>query len=294
MKRFDIVRKRKWFFLVSVILSIAGIISMLVTGFNLGTDFKAGTRVQVQLGAGFNTSEVVRMFDELGLKGSHLTTAGNQGEVAVVRLADQITPEQEASIKKELKANFPNSQDPEIVSVNPEVAKEMTRKAFYALMAASIGIILYMAIRFEYRFAISGVISLLQVVLLVVSIFALFRIEIDLPFIAAILTIVGYSIHDTIVIFDRIREKMKFAKVKTKSELEDLVNDSLWETMNRSVNTILTVIFAAGALWLLGGQAIRNFSLALLIGLIIGGMSSILIASQLWVTWRARSLKEAK
>ncbi|WP_231705848.1 protein translocase subunit SecF, partial [Effusibacillus lacus] len=247
MKRFDIVRKRKWFFLVSVILSIAGIISMLVTGFNLGTDFKAGTRVQVQLGAGFNTSEVVRMFDELGLKGSHLTTAGNQGEVAVVRLADQITPEQEASIKKELKANFPNSQDPEIVSVNPEVAKEMTRKAFYALMAASIGIILYMAIRFEYRFAISGVISLLQVVLLVVSIFALFRIEIDLPFIAAILTIVGYSIHDTIVIFDRIREKMKFAKVKTKSELEDLVNDSLWETMNRSVNTILTVIFAAGA-----------------------------------------------
>ncbi|WP_018130837.1 protein translocase subunit SecF [Effusibacillus pohliae] len=293
MRRFDIVRKRKWFFLVSIVLAIAGMVAMLTMGLNLGTDFKAGTRVQVQLGPGFSSSEVVNLFDQMGLHGAHVTSAGNQGETAVIRLAQKITPEQEATIKQTLKSKYPNALDPEIVSVDPSVARELTQKAFWALLAASVGIIVYMAIRFEYRFAISGVISLLQVVLLVVSIFALLQLEIDLPFIAAVLTIVGYSIHDTIVIFDRIREKMKYAKVKTKSDLEDLVNQSLWETMNRSINTILTVIFAAGALWLLGGQAIRNFSLALLIGLVIGGMSSIFIASQLWVTWRARSLKEA-
>lgn len=291
MKRFDIVKKRKWFFLISIILLVAGALAMIVLKPNLGTDFKAGTRVQVQLQPGFQSAEVVALFDSIGLKEANVTTAGNQGEVAVVRLADKITPDQEASIKKALKSKYPNSLDPEIVSVDPTVANEMKNKAILAILVASVGIIVYMAIRFEYRFAISGVVSVLQVVLLVLSIFTLLQIEIDLPFIAALLTIVGYSIHDTIVIFDRIREKMRLTKVKTKSDLEELVNESLWETMNRSINTILTVVFAAGALWLLGGQAIRNFSLALLIGLVIGGMSSIFIASQIWVSWRQRSLK---
>lgn len=291
MKRFDIVKKRKWFFLVSIVLLVAGAIAMVVVKPNLGTDFKAGTRVQVQLQPGFQTNDVIALFDSIGLKHANVTTAGNQGEVAVIRLVDKITPDQEAAIKKALKAKYTNSLDAEIVSVDPTVANEMKNKAILAILVASIGIIVYMAIRFEYRFAISGVVSVLQVVLLVLSIFTLLQIEIDLPFIAALLTIVGYSIHDTIVIFDRIREKMKLAKVKTKSDLEHLVNESLWETMNRSINTILTVVFAAGALWLLGGQAIRNFSLALLIGLVIGGMSSILIASQIWVSWRERSLK---
>ncbi|BCJ88135.1 protein translocase subunit SecF [Effusibacillus dendaii] len=291
MKKFDIVRKRNWFFLISVILLVAGLITMFTRGLNLGTDFQAGTRIQVQLGAGFSSSELTGVFNQVGLSGISITSAGNQGEYAVIRLPQKIAPDQEAKIKAALKSKYPNSQDPEIASVDPIVAKEISQKAFYAVIAASIGIILYMSIRFEYRFAISGVISLLQVVLLVLSIFALLQIEIDLPFIAAILTIVGYSIHDTIVIFDRIREKTNVTKLKTKAQLEDLVNESLWETMNRSINTIVTVIFAAGCLWLLGGQAIRNFSLALLIGLIIGGLSSIFIASQLWVSWRERSLK---
>lgn len=292
MKRFDIVKKRKWFFMVSIILLVAGAIAMVVMKPNLGTDFKAGTRVQVQLQPGFQTSDVKTIFDQLGLADTNITTAGTQNEVAIVRLTQKITPDQEASIKKELKAKYPKSLDAEIVSVDPTVANEMKNKAILAILVASVGIILYMAIRFEYRFAISGVISVLQVVLLVVSIFTLLQIEIDLPFIAALLTIVGYSIHDTIVIFDRIREKMRVAKVKTKHELEELVNESLWETMHRSINTIVTVIFAAGSLWLLGGQAIKTFSLALLIGLIIGGMSSILIASQIWVSWRESSLRK--
>lgn len=294
MKHFDIVRKRKWFFLISIVLLVAGILAMLLVKPNLGIDFQSGTRVQVQVGAGFSGNEVVKVFDATGLKDATVTAAGNQGETAVVRLPAKINPEQEAALRKALKQQYPNSLDPEIVSVDPTVAEEMSIKAMWAVLAASVGIILYMAVRFEYRFAISGVLSVLQVVLLVLSIFTIFQIEIDLPFIAAILTIVGYSIHDTIVIFDRIREKMKYSKVKTRGELEDLVNASLWETMNRSINTIITVLFAAGALWLLGGQAIRNFSLALVIGLIIGGMSSIFIAAQLWVTWRGRSLKEAK
>lgn len=294
MKRFDIVGRRKIWFALSILISVAGIIAMFVTGLNLGTDFKAGTRVQVQLGSGFDPQQVRGVFESIHLPPDRITVAGATNDTAVVRLPEKITPQQEAEINKVIKEKFPKSQGLQISSVDPTVAKELSQKAIYAVLAASVGIILYMSIRFEYRFAISGVISLLQVVLFVISVFAILQIEIDLTFIAALLTIVGYSIHDTIVIFDRIRENLKIRKVKTIQDLEDLVNDSLWHTMRRSINTVITVVIAAGLLFILGGQSIHNFSFALLIGLVFGAYSSIFIASQIWVSWRKRGLKAKK
>ncbi|MFD2169353.1 protein translocase subunit SecF [Tumebacillus lipolyticus] len=291
--RFDIVKNRKWYYAFSLLISVVGIVIMLVMGLNLGTDFQAGSRVQFTVGQSFDEDVLARELQD-NVKTVEVSSVQQiqEGEGAVIRIAEKITPEEEKQISDYLLSKYPNA-DPQISSIDPVVARELAEKAIWAILYASIGIILYMAFRFEYRFAISGVLSVLQVVLVVVSLFALLRLEIDITFIAAILTIVGYSIHDTIVIFDRIRENLKHYKVKTVADLEKLVNDSIWQTMARSINTVLTVVFSAGMLFLMGGEAIKHFSLALLIGLVTGAYSSIFIASQLWVTWKSRELKKA-
>lgn len=290
--KFDIVKNRNWYFGFSILISIIGIILMLTMGLNLGTDFKAGSRVQFTVGQAFDPADIEKAVEtDLGLDVAAVQAIENNG--AVVRIDKKISADEEAAVNKYLTEKYPNAM-PQISSVDPVVARELAEKAIYAIILASVGIILYMAFRFEYKFAISGVISMLQVVLVVVSIFALFRFEIDITFIAAVLTIVGYSIHDTIVIFDRIRENLKHYKVKTTADLEKLVNDSVWQTMTRSINTVLTVVFSAGALYLFGGSPIKHFSLALVIGLVTGAYSSIFIAAQLWVSWKSRELKKPK
>jgi preprotein translocase subunit SecF len=293
MKKFEIVKNRKWYFAISLLIALAGIVLMLTLGLNLGTDFKAGSRVQFNVGHTYNVDDLKKEIESNVKDISVEQIQQTQDNGAVVRISEKITADQEKAINDYLAKQYKDAR-PQISSVDPVVARELAQKAIYAVLFASLGIILYMAIRFEYRFAISGVISVLQVAFMVVSIFALLRLEIDINFIAAVLTIVGYSIHDTIVIFDRIRENLKHHKVKTTDDLEKLVNDSIWQTMTRSINTVLTVVFSAGMLYLLGGASIRNFALALLIGLVTGAYSSIFIASQIWVSWKGRELKKPK
>ncbi len=270
---------------------------MLIFGLNLGTDFKAGAQIQVQLNQSFRSAQVQQAFSTVGLSvpTGAVTSAGTNGQTAVVRLGTTLTATQEAAINTALHKEFPKALVPaEFSSVDPMIAKEQSQTAIWAVALASLGIVVYVAIRFEYRFAVSGIVALLHDAFIVISFFALLRIQVDLPFIAAVLTIVGYSINDTIVIFDRIRENMKAAKVKTLRELEELVDHSLWQTMTRSINTVLTVLFAAITLFLFGGSSIHNFTFALLIGLVSGAYSSIFIASPLWVVWRSRSFGKSK
>jgi SecD/SecF fusion protein len=161
------------------------------------------------------------------------------------------------------------------------------------LIFASIGIIIYTAFRFEWKMGIAAIVSLLYDAFFMVAVFSVFRLEVDITFIAAILTIVGYSINDTIVTFDRIRENMKRSKkIETEEELARIVNKSLRQTLGRSVNTVLTVVFVVVALLVFGAESIQNFSLALLIGLISGTYSSIFIAAQLWFVLKKRELKK--
>jgi len=174
------------------------------------------------------------------------------------------------------------------------VGKELARNAIIAVLIASIGIIIYVTIRFEIYMAFAAIISLLHDAFIIIAFFSLTRLEVDLTFIAAVLTIVGYSINDTIVTFDRIRELMKKRKVKTVDDLKYIVNKALQQTFTRSVNTVLTVVITVVALLIFGSESIRNFSLALLVGLISGVYSSLFIAAQLWVIWRARQLKRGK
>jgi preprotein translocase subunit SecF len=180
---------------------------------------------------------------------------------------------------------------PQVQTVSPLVAKQTSQKAVWAVLLASLFIMIYVAIRFEFRFAIAAIVALLHDAFIVLSVFSILHLEIDLTFVAAILTIVGYSINDTIVIFDRIRENQKIAKPRTYEELQRMVDKSLWQTMTRSVNTVITVLIAALMLFFFGGQSIHNFTFALIVGLVSGAYSSIFIASPIWVVWRGRSLK---
>jgi protein translocase subunit secF/protein translocase subunit secD len=163
-----------------------------------------------------------------------------------------------------------------------------------ALIYASIGIIIYVSLRFEWRMCLSSVLALLHDVFIIVAIFSLFRIEVDLTFIAAVLTIVGYSINDTIVTFDRVRENLQKVKVITTTEqIDDIVNRSIRQTMTRSINTVLTVIVVVVAILFFGAPTIFNFTLALFIGLISGVFSSIFIAVPLWGIMKKRQLKKS-
>jgi len=296
MKRFEIVRNRRWFFLLSGTITVAGLLVMLLFGLNLGTDFKAGTRIQINLNTSFSSTDIRKLFQSEGysIGQDAITSAGTVNQTAIIRLSNTISASQEAKLNQAIKAKYPHAAGAEIDTVDPIVARDLSRNAIYAVLLSSLGIVIYVAIRFEFRFAIAGIIALLHDAFIVISVFTLLRLEVDLTFIAAVLTIVGYSINDTIVIFDRIRENLKLTKVKTVEDLENLVNGSLWQTMTRSINTVMTVLFAALMLFLFGGVSIHNFCFALIVGLISGAYSSIFIASPIWVAWRARSLKVQK
>ncbi|CAM3735214.1 protein translocase subunit SecF [Alicyclobacillus pomorum] len=294
--RFDIVKRKWWFFGLSLAITVAGLVIFALFGFNLGTDFKAGSRVQLQLNEPVNVGKVRSMLNDIGLsvgEGS-ITVAGTRGDIAVIRFPTTLSQAQIAKIGAEEKKDFPKSTGDTVDTVDPIVARQTSQKAVWAVLLASLFIVVYMAIRFEYRFAVSGIIALLHDAFIVMAVFAILRLEVDLTFVAAILTIVGYSINDTIVIFDRIRENMNVAKPRSRGELERLVDKSLWQTMSRSINTVVTVLIAAVMLYFFGGQSIHNFTFALIVGLVSGAYSSIFIASPIWVTWRSRKLPKSK
>jgi preprotein translocase subunit SecF len=294
-KNVDFVKKRKLFFIISAVIQVIGVICLLVIGFNLGVDFKSGTRMDIFIGTTFTEAEIrEEVKSSIGLEPGSVEVAGDNKERAAVRFGEPLSKDQIASVKNHFTETYGDQVDIQESTVDPIISRELARQAVYAVLLASIGIIIYVTIRFEYRFAIAAIIALLHDALGVIFIFSILQLEVDLPFIAAILTIVGYSINDTIVTFDRIRENMRKYKMKKMEDLEHVVNVSIQETITRSINTVLTVAFAAFSLYVFGGESIQNFALALLIGLIFGAYSSIFIASQLWLVWKGRELKKTR
>lgn len=293
--KWDFVKRRKLYFIISGVLLLIGILSLLIRGFNLGVDFSSGTRVEVLIGKPFDDEEVINISKEIGLTPDSVRSAGEgTSTTAVLRYKGTITKEQFAELSQAYQAKYGEGTTLSESSISSEIGKELAKKAVYSVLIASIGIIIYITIRFEYRFAIAAVVALFHDVIMMLGFFSLFQIEIDTTFIVALLTIVGYSINDTIVTFDRIRENMKRMKMKTIEDLEELVNASIRQTLVRSINTVLTVLIASTALMIFGGEGIRIFSLALTIGLVFGVYSSIFIASQLWLVWKEQDFKKKK
>ncbi|MCL6444534.1 MAG: protein translocase subunit SecF, partial [Alicyclobacillus sp.] len=296
-EHFDIIRRRTWFFCLSGLITVAGLIVFIVRGFNLGPDFKSGTLMQLQLNQPVVDSQVVQLFAKAGIHitDTDITTAGTRGQTAMVRLPYELTQAQINTVGKKLeKQMFPKSSGYSSSTVDPYEASITSQKAVWAVLIASAFIVVYITLRFEYRFAVSGIVALLHDAFIVMAVFSILRLQVDLLFVTAILTIVGYSINDTIVIFDRIRENLKQTPPKTFEELKTLTNKSLWQTMSRSINTVVTVLIAAVMLYFFGGTTIHTFTFALIVGLVSGAYSSIFIASPLWVAWRGRDLRKAE
>ncbi|MED3935159.1 protein translocase subunit SecDF [Priestia megaterium] len=287
--KIDFVKYRKAFFTFSSVLVIIGIISVAVFRLNLGIDFTSGTRIEIPANHTVTQAEIQREMKSLDIKTDDVVITGKSNDTGVVRVVGVLNKKEIANLKDHFKDKY--GSEPNVSTVSPTVGKELAKNAMMAIVIASIGIIIYVTIRFEFYMALAAVLALLHDAFFIVTVFSLTKLEVDLTFIAAVLTIVGYSINDTIVTFDRIRENMQKFKSKTFDDLAFIVNLSLRETFTRSMNTVLTVVIAVVALLVFGSESIQNFSIALLVGLILGAYSSVFIAAQLWLVWKGKQLK---
>lgn len=289
--RFDFAGHRNKFFLASIVLIIAGMAVIGVFRLNLGIDFSSGTRVEIASEAALSKEEVQTFLDGAGYETKDIVISGDASNIGVARFNEEFSQEEINSLKAVAAEEF--GAEPNISTVSPTVGQELAKNALYALAIAALGIIIYVAFRFEWRMGVASVVALIHDAFFIVAVFSLLRLEVDITFIAAVLTIVGYSINDTIVTFDRIRENMKrMKKIDSFEQLENVVNVSLRQTLGRSVNTVLTVVLVVIALLIFGAPSITNFSIALLIGLIAGTYSSIFIAAQLWLVLKKGELKK--
>lgn len=290
-KELDFIHLSKFFYVFSIALTVAGLIFLATFGLNYSVDFKAGYNVDISLSKNLTLEEVNSAIEKTGISSEPSITLGS--ERVNVRYDQVLDEQQDEALKSEIlklddKASF------EINTVDTEMSKELARNAIYAVLISCLGIIIYVSIRFEWRFALAAIVSLIHDAFMVVAIFSIFRLEVDLTFIIAVLTIIGYSINDTIVIFDRIRENLRFGKQKTYEDLKELVNKSVAQTLMRSLYTAFTVFIAAFCLLILGGESIKMFSLAMVIGLLFGAYSSIFIASPIWLLLKKREKPKVK
>jgi preprotein translocase subunit SecF len=288
-KHFDFMKNRNKFFSVSAVVLLVGIIVMSVFGLNFGVDFKAGTGVDISVGQTITKEKADEVFASIDLKPAVVSIGGNNDHISA-RYDTILTDDQIKKINATMLSTFGDKVSQEVNTVSPDIARELGLKAIYAVAFASLAICIYVSIRFEWRFAVAAIIAILHDALVVIAMFAIFRFEVNLPFLAAILTTIGYSINDKIVIFDRVRENLRFSKIKTTEDLSNLLNNSIWQTMARNIYTVLTVLLAAVCLFAFGSESIKLFALAKIIGLTSGAYSSICIASPLWYLLKNKSL----
>ncbi|MDW5471395.1 protein translocase subunit SecDF [Staphylococcus equorum] len=290
-ERWDFMKLAKPLLSLSAIIIIVGAIILFIFKLNLGIDFTSGTRVDFESENKVSEAKVTQTLEDKDFKPSQVSL-GENGQNATVQFKNDLSKDEVAKIKSTIDNEFGN--DPTVNTVSPVIGRELAKNAMFALVYAAIGIIIYITFRFEWRMGLSSVIALLHDAFMIVAVFSLFRLEVDITFIAAVLTIIGYSINDTIVTFDRVRENLHKVKVITKkSQIDDIVNRSIRQTMTRSINTVLTVVIVVISLLAFGAPSIFNFSLALLIGLISGVFSSVFIAVPLWGIMKKRQLKKS-
>ncbi|PCF39351.1 protein translocase subunit SecDF [Staphylococcus delphini] len=288
----DFMKWAKPLFALSGVVILAGVIILAIFKLNLGIDFTSGTRVDLQSNQKLTQAQVEKTMESIDLKPNQLSIGGSNNENASMQFKRDLNKDEVAKVTDTLKSQY--GKEPSVNTVSPVIGQELAKNAMLAVLIASIGMIIYISLRFEWRMGIASIISLLHDAFMIIAVFSLFRLEVDITFIAAVLTIIGYSINDTIVTFDRVREMLSKIKVITKEEQIDyIVNSSIRQTLTRSINTVLTVVIVVIALLLLGASSIFNFSLALLIGLLSGVYSSIIIAVPLWGMLKKRELRKS-
>jgi preprotein translocase subunit SecF len=278
--RFDFMGKRVLAYTLSSVLLLVAIGSVAVQGLKFGIDFTGGTLIELGYAKAVELQHVRDALTDVGFEGATVQHFGTSRDV-LIRLAPQENMSTSAELSDRVFAALSGAADGEVELrrvefVGPQVGDELIEDGGLAMLYALIGILIYVMLRFEYRFAFGSVIALIHDVLITIGVFSLLQIEFGLPELAAILAVIGYSLNDTIVVFDRVREN--FRKMRKGSPV-DIVNRSLNETLSRTLVTSFTTLLVLIALFVLGGEIIHGFALALIIGVVVGTYSSIYVAS---------------
>jgi preprotein translocase subunit SecF len=295
----DFISKRNYAFLISGVLVLLGLITLVQVGrgrANLGIDFAGGTAVQLKFEQPIKIDEARSLLSENGFADAELQEFTN-GNKLLIRVKQKNTIQEDVAnrIVQTFEKGF--SQNRFVVDssseIGPTIGQELQKKAVIAIVFSMIGIILYIAVRFEFRFGIAAAIATFHDVLAVLGVLYLLDKEITLLIVTALLTLAGYSLTDTVVVFDRIRENLKFRRRET---LEQVINSGINQVLSRTIVVSLTVVLVLIALFFFGGEVIHDFSFALLVGVIVGTYSSIFVASPILVLWkgsRGKLLKRA-
>jgi preprotein translocase subunit SecF len=274
--KIDWMSKRKFAAAFSITLALICIASLVLRGLNLGIDFTGGTLVELGFSQPADLDQVREKLHAAAFKGVSVQRFGSSHDVLV-----RVAPREElssAEVSGRILSLIPGAEMRRVEFVGPQVGEDLRDKGGLAMIIALVAILIYVALRFESRFAIGAVIALMHDVLLVVGVFSLFQLEFDLTVLAAVLAVIGYSLNDTIVVYDRMREN--FRKMRRESTL-GIVNVSLSQTLSRTLMTGITTLLVLIALYALAGEMLRPFSFALIVGLIFGTYSSVYVASAL-------------
>ena len=285
----DFIGKRKIGIAISLSLILIGLVSIVAHGGpRLGIDFLGGTLVQVRFDDPVSIIDVRSAISSAGYGGAVIQQFGGDKEILIRILEAKGDSEASTLISQALSDYFTSNpyEIRKVEKVGPKIGGELRNKAVLAIFAAMLGIVIYITFRFEFKFAIGALIALAHDVLITLGIFSLLDIEITLAVIAAFLTIVGYSLNDTIVIYDRIRENIKAMRHES---YEKIINTSINNSLARTVVTSLTTFMVVFILYVIGGQVISGFSFAMMLGVVVGTYSSIFIASPILIEWHERT-----
>lgn len=285
----DFMRARWWTAAISALLVLGSCLTLAINGLHLGLDFTGGVQVEANYATPANLSEIRGQLAKAGFTENEVKTYGSTRDVLItlptpkqMANSDGMQTDQQTQLQAQLAQALPNAQIQQFSVVGAEVGKELFTKGSLALFVSLLAILIYISFRFEYRFAISAILALIHDPVLILGMFSLFHIQFDLIAFAAVLTVIGYSLNDTIVVFDRVREN--FRKVRKGTPLE-IMNLSINQTLSRTIMTSGLTLLAVISLLIYGGPVLFGFSIALLIGIIIGTYSSIYVAGALAVAF---------
>ena len=290
----DFLSMRRFGFVISGSFILAGIVSLLLQGGPLlSIDFTGGTLAQIRFEEAPDIAKVRSALGALDVGIGEVQTFGTPNEILIRLQVSQNAENLTTELKAALQAQFPGQSIDfrRVETVGPKIGSELKGKAFFAVFTAIIGILIYISIRFELKFAIGAIAALIHDVLITLGVFSILNYEISLAIIAAFLTIVGYSLNDTIVVFDRVRENMKLLK---NIDQKTIFNKSINESLSRTIITSLTTFAVVFILYIAGGEVIRYFAFAMIVGVIVGTYSSIYVASPVVFLWQQRMTPQSK
>ncbi len=298
--KFPVVKNLKIFGVISILLCITGFVSLILLPFgtnlyNLAIDFAGGTQIEMNMHTEVTAAvadEIAALVEEqTGVKPEAPVATGTERDHVMIR-STSLDTEQRAAIIKAMQEKY-NLTDDDLEKsddVSASVGNDLKKKAFTSAFVAVVLMLVYITFRFEFTSGLAAVCCLIHDLLVMLSVYVILQIPLNQNFIAAALTILGYSINASIIVFDRVRENMHIARKET---FEEIAEKSIWQTMGRTINTTLTTLFMVGMIFILGVSSLRDFTMPLLVGIVSGAYSSIFLASPLWAFFRKHLRKKA-